>query len=279
MKPCDAHMADAMLFYDGELLGRELAVFGQHVLRCRACATYIEELGSLSSTLKGARPLVNPSNYLYERVNTARGQLLGRSFARQLPAGGRRQMLLAAVILAALATAFAPFALRQARANSYVRTALTTHRLYLSGSVPLEIHSDSPAAITLWFAGKLPFRFQLPASQDAHNSTPTYHLVGARLVNFEGHYAGLVSYQFRGHPISLVVVSNEWATARGGEVVRAGGLDFHYRSEPDLKLITWTNSKLGLTYALVSSLSGSAKQSCLVCHQNMGDRDSFAPAP
>jgi anti-sigma factor RsiW len=279
MKPCDKHWADAMLFYDGELVGRELVAFGQHLLECRACGTYIEELGSLSLTLRSARPLVIPSNKLCERVNAAREQMLSRSSARGRPADGRWRMLLAAVVLAAVVTAFVPFAVRQARANSYIRTALTTHRLYLSGSVPLEIHSDSPAEVTTWFAGKLPFRFQLPSSQDTHNSVPAYHLVGARLVNFEGHYAGLVSYQFRGHPISLLVVSNEWTTASGGEVVRASGLDFHYRSEPDLKLITWTNNRLGLTYALVSSLSGSAKQSCLVCHQNMSDRDSFAPRP
>jgi hypothetical protein len=48
---------------------------------------------------------------------------------------------------------------------------------------------------------------------------------------------------------------------------------FHYFSREKFKVITWSNH--GLSYALVSSLSASARQSCLVCHQNMADRDVF----
>jgi hypothetical protein len=48
---------------------------------------------------------------------------------------------------------------------------------------------------------------------------------------------------------------------------------FHYFSRDKFKVITWSNH--GLSYALVSSLLASARESCLVCHQNMVDRGVF----
>jgi hypothetical protein len=50
---------------------------------------------------------------------------------------------------------------------------------------------------------------------------------------------------------------------------------FHYFSRETFIVITWSNH--GLSYALVSSLSASARDSCLVCHQSMEDRDAFRP--
>jgi hypothetical protein len=52
---------------------------------------------------------------------------------------------------------------------------------------------------------------------------------------------------------------------------------FHYFSREKFTVITWSNH--GLSYALVSSLSASARGSCLVCHQNMADRDVYRTRP
>jgi hypothetical protein len=40
-----------------------------------------------------------------------------------------------------------------------------------------------------------------------------------------------------------------------------------------LNVITWSTH--GITYALVSSIHGSAQHSCLVCHQNIADQSVF----
>jgi hypothetical protein len=74
--------------------------------------------------------------------------------------------------------------------------------------------------------------------------------------------------------ISLLVVSDRSARAEGGEEVQSGRLMFHDRTVGNFKVITWSNR--GLTYALVSSLPGSARQSCLVCHQDMADHLKFS---
>jgi anti-sigma factor RsiW len=182
--------------------------------------------------------------------------------------------LAAAVLVIAVGLAFVPGLVEQARATAFVEAAVESHRSYLNGNLPLEIRTDSPGEVTTWFADKVPFHFRLPASQVVpDDGTPAYRLTGARLVNYKGSYAALVTYEMQHQKISLLVASNKSAISAGGDQVRSSGLIFHYRSNGKFKVITWSNH--GLTYALVSSLPGSAQQSCLVCHQNMADHNTF----
>jgi hypothetical protein len=183
----------------------------------------------------------------------------------------RALVSIALVIL--LAIALVPTIAWHVRAATYVDTALTTHRSYLDGKLPLEVQSDSPEIVTAWFAGKVPFDFRLPTSQSSPNGQAAYRQVGARLVSYRGSYAALVTYAMRKEQISLLVASDKSAPAWGGEEVRSGGLIFHYQTKAGFNVITWSTH--GLTYALVSSLHSSASHSCLVCHQNMADKNEF----
>ena len=127
----------------------------------------------------------------------------------------------------------------------------------------------------LWFADKTPFHFRLPASQPALHGTPAYRLTGARMVSYKGSPMALVAYETPTEKISLLVASSKSAIAAGGDEVRSGNLTFHYRRGETFEVITWSNH--GLTYALVSSLPGSAQHSCLVCHQNIKDPATGKP--
>ena len=160
-------------------------------------------------------------------------------------------------IVTILGTLFVPPIVQRARANAFVEAVEATHRSYLQGNLPTEIHTSSPTAVTAWFTGKLPFHFQLPSSQPPQNGEPIYRLTGSRLVNFKGVYAALTTYGMPGDKISLLVVSEKSARAEGGEAVHSGSLTFHYHTVGDFKVITWSNH--GLTYALVSSLPDSAQ--------------------
>jgi hypothetical protein len=94
------------------------------------------------------------------------------------------------------------------------------------------------------------------------------------LVNYKGGYAALVSYQMQQQTISLLVASSKSPVVAGGEEVPSGGIVFHYSKQANFTVITWSTH--GLTYALVPSLPGSGRQSCMVCHQNMADGDRFS---
>jgi len=86
----------------------------------------------------------------------------------------------------------------------------------------------------------------------------------ASLLSYRGSPATLVVYEKQKERISLLVASSQSAPVAGGEEVRSGKLTFHYRTAAGFNVITWSNH--GLSYALVSSVSGSARESCMVCH-------------
>ncbi|HEY6121103.1 MAG TPA: hypothetical protein VIV66_14180, partial [Pyrinomonadaceae bacterium] len=73
----------------------------------------------------------------------------------------------------------------------------------------------------------------------------------------------------------LVITSNQVAQPSGGEAIAAKGLTFHYDSINGFKVLTWSDR--GLTYALVSDLEERGQQSCVVCHDGLGEQDFIEP--
>ena len=288
MNRCDEHCANTLLYLDDALTGQALEDFRTHLAECPDCKANLEEERALTSVLRKSRPLYTAPEKLRARVAEAaerqasaytrtpgrfggtRAQLLARLARRIVPPPFSWQRAAAIVLIFALGLSFVPGIIQRARASSYVETAMVTHRSYLKGELPLQIQSDSPEEVSEWFADKTPFHFQLPASQPTMSSKPVYRLAGARLVAYKGNPIALVAYETANEKISLLVASSGSAVVAGGEEVRSGGLTFHYRSGDSFKVITWTNH--GLTYALVSSMVGSAQHSCLVCHQDAADR-------
>jgi mycothiol system anti-sigma-R factor len=292
MNACDDYRAMVPLFIDDELSGHELQEFKDHIARCAECRQVLKQEQVLSDLLHRNRPLYHAPETLRARVfgklssevhsRTIAPARLRRRVLRTLaaPLSGfvghamRGKQLIAAAVITILVLLFVPPAIQRVRANAFVETAATTHHSYLAGNLPMEIHTSSPEEVTAWFSGKVPFHFQLPDPQQTGSGQQIYRLVGSRLVNFRGKYAALTTYEMKEQKISLLVVSDESARAEGGEEVQSGRLTFHDHSLDGLKVITWSNH--GLTYALVSSLPGSARQSCLVCHQNMADHLKYS---
>jgi anti-sigma factor RsiW len=295
MNAHDEYRSRVSLYLDNELSGDDLEDFRTHLAECAACKACHEEEQALSSLLHRSRPLYPAPKALREhtlRIANANRDgvvfapewlrrrvlpILSRPFRGDALPGLYWKLSTAAVLLVILALAGIPSFVQRAHATAFVDTAVATHRSYLDGKLPLEIQTSSPAVVTAWFAGKVGFHFQLPASQEVQGREQPYRLMGARLVNYKRTYAVLTTYEMQARKISLLVASSEFATVAGGDEVRSGDLIFHYYGVDGFKVITWSNH--GLAYALVSSLSGSARQSCLVCHQNMADHENFAHHP
>ena len=288
MSPCDEVSLKAMRYLDDRLQGQELRDFRAHLEVCPNCRASVETERALSRLLHRSRPLYSAPPALRARVAVAvekhSGPILAREnfYKRLLRSVGngfadpvrrvvRLRLLAATLAVTAMLLAFVPSAVRQLRAADYVETAVTTHRSYLDGNLALGIRSDSPEQVSSWFTGKVPFQFRLP--QSTPGSIPTYQLAGASLVSYRGSPAALIIYEKQKERISLLVASSQSAVVAGGEEVRSGALMFHYRTDQGFKVVTWSNH--GLSYALVSSVSGSARESCMVCHQSMADHQNF----
>lgn len=287
---CDQYGVEAQLYFDNELRDPELHDFLVHLLRCATCQEYLEEGSELSKMLEQARPLYSASDELLQRVTDAtatRGRFFSTSslpdapvthwFQRVTqviaPSVSNWRVATAVLLFIAVAITLVPTVIWHVGAASYADAALQTHRSYLAGNQPPEVVSSSPETVTKWFAGKLPFDFRLPASQPVSGGQQVYWLIGARLVKYKDNDAALVLYEMKSAKISLMVTSERSAAAAGGDQVQSGGLTFHYHTKDGMNIITWTTH--GLTYALVSSIQGSVRSSCLVCHQNMADQGKF----
>ena len=288
MSPCDEYSLKALRYLDDRLHGQELDDFRAHLEACSNCRASLESERFLSQLLHRSRPLYSAPPALRARVAAAVEQrsasigarensyerllrIVGSGFADPVRRVARLRLLAATLAVTALVLAFVPNAVRQVRAANYVETAVTTHRSYLDGHLALGIRSDSAAEVTSWFTGKVPFQFRLP--QSTEGGVPIYQLAGASLVSYRGSPAALLIYEKQKERISLLVASSQSAVVAGGEEVRSGALMFHYRTDQGFKVVTWSNH--GLSYALVSSVSGSARESCMVCHQSMADRQNF----
>jgi anti-sigma factor RsiW len=288
MSPCDEVSLKALRYLDDRLQGQELRDFRAHLEVCPNCRASVETERALSRLLHRSRPLYSAPPALRARVAVAvekhPGPILasenfykrllrsvGNGFADPVRRVVRLRLLAATLAVTAMLLAFVPNAVRQVRAADYVETAVTTHRSYLDGNLALGIRSDSPEQVSSWFTGKVPFQFRLP--QSTPGSIPTYQLAGASLVSYRGSPAALIIYEKQKERISLLVASSQSAVVAGGEEVRSAALTFHYRTDQGFKVVTWSNH--GLTYALVSSVPGSARESCMVCHQSMADHQNF----
>ena len=82
-----------------------------------------------------------------------------------------------------------------------------------------------------------------------------------------------MTYRKQNEKVSLIVASADSAVVAGGQEVRSGTLTFHYRTDEGFNVVTWTTH--GQSYALVSSVSGPARESCMVCHQSMAEHHNL----
>jgi anti-sigma factor (TIGR02949 family) len=283
MNPCDDLHFDLLRYLDGELSGQELEHFRAHLKSCAHCTARLEEERELSNVLRGVRPLYTiPPEFRARILETIEQESPWVPWWRKwqglaLALALRWRVLVPASAVITLCLIAVPNLVQNARAASYVQTALATHNRYMNGALSPAIRSRSPEEITAWFVGKLPFRLRLPDSESTSDSGPTYHLAGASVVNYRGSRAGLVIYDAPNESVTLLVASSKSAVVAGGDEVHYGVLTFHYRSEGKFKVITWSNH--GLSYALVSSITGSAAASCAVCHHNLAERDLFHARP
>lgn len=291
MTRCDDIRGRIGFYLDEELGAEERERFEAHVSACAACRTELDAERVFLERVRTSGPLYTASEELRDRVSDIVADVAPPFVApralrdrvdeivngRERP--NRRRMLLAlaaSIVAVTVATALwlaAPHGSRPASGSpsEFALMAVDVHQRYVRGSLPLEIATASPIAISHWFSGKVPFGLELPNYQEASGQDRLYELEGARLVGFNNDYAAYVAYQMGARPISLVVTSSRVATASGGEEIASKGLTFHFDVIDGLKVITWTDR--GLTYALVSDLEERGQQSCVVCHQGTRDRD------
>ena len=286
MNGCADILTQIVFYLDDELEEGERVSLEAHLADCRDCRSLFELERSFVDTIRRIRPLyaappdlrASAQRILSEapaapiapvrlRRRVSRSLRASSNWAsRTLHARGIAAIASLLIIGSAIGI-WGRYGYRGdgAAPSDFARTAVDAHIRHLRGQLPLEIASAAGEEVSRWFAGKVPFKMELPTSQELSGGQRPYTLEGARLVGFKDDYVAYVSYKMAAHPVSLLVTSTSLAQPSGGDEVISKGIAFHYNAIGGLNVITWADR--GLTYALVSDLDKRGRESCVVCHQ------------
>jgi anti-sigma factor RsiW len=282
MTLCEQILRQLTFYLDDELCESEKAEVELHLQSCANCEQIFTREKEFFLVVRKSKPIYKASEALQARINQTLSDITPLStpislrqriqfFLGQPSLTATWTPLVWVILLVTIGTGLFWYVPTVKQPSEIAMLAINTHLKRLAGQLPLEIKSDSPAEISQWFAGKVPFQLKLPNYQESSGQDKLYGIEGARLIAFKNDYAAFVAYQMQARPITLVATASTLALPAGGEEIVTKGISFHCESIAGQKVITWTDR--GLTYALVSDLAEHGQQSCIVCHTGTKDRD------
>jgi anti-sigma factor RsiW len=181
-------------YLDGELESAETLELDRHLRECPDCAA--EGLrrmqGKLAIRAAGRRYSADPA--LRERVQKSISQK--RPIRRWWPA----YAVTMALLLALAGTAILREGSRQARNNQIFSELVDLHVSTLSSASPVDVVSTDRHTVKPWFAGKIPFTFDLPEL----GGTP-FELVGGRVSYLEQSPGAELLVRVRKHQVTVFI--------------------------------------------------------------------------
>lgn len=281
MSSCDEHRANISLLIDGELAQEDHDSLVAHLEHCASCRGALQEERALSARIRAARPRISAPATLrtsIERMLQAAeaAPLASPHGSSPLPAQlwWRPFLAVAAVLLLIVGSTFALYEHRQRGGEVMVQAALTAHQQLRDQVVPLDIISDSPEAVTSWFASRVSFPFRLANAGIASDARANYKLDGGRLLTIGDDRVAVISFHMPHEEVSMLVAPQRLLTASGGKVVLSGGIALHSHDQDSIHTVTWNNRGLG--YVLTANTSMSNPHTCATCHQGAPTGESTA---
>jgi anti-sigma factor (TIGR02949 family) len=277
MSDCANRSSQIQLYLDNELTGSDLEEFLAHLEHCESCQREMKEAEAFSRRLMQARPFAVAPAALRERIaNLAATQAalepempLHESIVRV--ASFRKKVMRYSLALAAMLFLVAGGLLTvshlrvESNADRFVATAIDSHRALSEAALPLDVQSESPSVLSAWFSQRVSFPFRMPDAGIASRDLAKYQLCGGRLVTFGGERAAVLVFRLSHDLITVLITPDRHARAIGGNVTYSDGIKFHSLDRDRMHVVTWENKNL--TYALTSTLTGSAARPCSTCHE------------
>jgi anti-sigma factor RsiW len=262
---CEAARTALQLYVDGELVPTEELELEAHLLDCPECRREHDDLRAVVNTVRGARPMYEPSPSLQVKLE---------SMVRACSGSRSRVHWAGLPVAVAAGTLILLFALPSVfHGGSFRAFAADAHLRFASGRLPLDVTSSEPGEVSAWLRGRIPFQLTVPDHPADAPEQKAWTLIGARLMQYDGEDVAYLAYTMKGRPVSLLVSSGSGIQPSGSDVVRSGNLLFHFSAHKGLKLITWRDRDL--VYALVSDIQVNNAESCVVCHGSAAERSRF----
>jgi len=217
-------------YLDGELDSGELTKLDSHLRECPACAAEGLRRLQWKKTVQaaGQRYVADPK--LRERVARALRPRVARTLLSALRLGPAAAAALA-IILGLAGISLYRENVHRERNNQIVSELADLHVSTLASSTPVDVVSSDRHTVKPWFAGKIPFTFDVPELQGS-----PFELVGGRVSYLEQSPGAELIFRVRKHQISVFIFQ---ARAISERFPSAGPIDarsFHFE--------TWTRNRL-----------------------------------
>ena len=277
MSVCADRSSHIQLYLDNELIGYDREDLLAHMEYCPSCRSQMKEAQAFSRRLAQARPFAVAPASLHERIaNLAATQAAVKPEipliqSNVLVMSSHKKTLQYALALAAMlflvvgGLLLVPRLRVESNANSFVATAIDSHRALSDAALQLDVRSESPSVVSAWFSQRVSFPFRMPDAGIASNDLAKYKLRGGRLVTFGGDRAALLVFQLSQNLVTVLIAPDRHAHAIGGNVSYSDGIKFHALDRDQMHVVTWENKNL--TYALTSNILGSSAHACSACHE------------
>ncbi len=189
-------MADAWTqkldtYLDGELPAGEMSTLDAHVRTCPDCAASILRSLQMKRAVQAAGECYRPSLELRQRVlKTAGAGQTRRSWYWQV-------VTVAGALLIVLGIAL--LQIRQTNNTRHIYSEIADlHVSALASASPVDVVSTDRHTVKPWFAGRIPFTFNLPELQGSE-----FTLAGGRVTYLEQTAGAQLIYRIRKHQISV----------------------------------------------------------------------------
>jgi anti-sigma factor RsiW len=232
---CETCIEELDAYLDGELPAAEAQVLGEHLRGCAACAA--ESMSKLQQkrAVQAVGQRFAPDPAFRARIQD--------SIAAHRPARWNRFWLpvLATTTVLLIVGTFSLTLNRSRRGEEQLLSELTDlHVATLASSNPVDVVSTDRHTVKPWFAGKIPFTFNLPELQDS-----PFVLLGAKVSYLNQSPGAELIFRVRQHQISVFVFQERALVSMPKVDAVKSALSFNLRS--------W--SRDGLRYFVIGDAS------------------------
>jgi anti-sigma factor RsiW len=233
---CEDRRADLTAYVDRELAPEKAQEFVAHLRTCASCAADVVDRLEWKRATQAAGRRHLPSAEFRERIE------------RQVTAKERNGWFAAWAPAVAAVAATALFVLAATgwwhitEQRQVLRELADLHVTTLAGANPVDVVSSDRHTVKPWFAGRIPFTFDLPELAGS-----PFTLLGGRVVYASGEPAAQLLYQVRQHKLSVFIFQD-----RAGPLARLlpeGAVS----KEATFTAAAWSRS--GLRYIILSDVA------------------------
>jgi anti-sigma factor RsiW len=207
-------------YLDGELPAAEARALGEHLRGCSGCAAECLSRVQLKRTVQAAGQRFAPDPAFRARIQ--------KSIAPRKSAGWNRYWFpaLAGAMALLIIGVFSLNLNRDRRGEQQLLSELADlHVATLASSNPIDVVSTDRHTVKPWFAGKIPFTFNLPELQDS-----PFTLVGGRVSYLHQSPGAELIFRVRQHQISVFIFQEQAVGKEGLRDAAQSALSFNVRS-------------------------------------------------